>query len=320
MSWNVEWFFDENAGDNYSELAKEQTVSSRAQWDWKRDAVAQALAVARPSIVGLQEIENKRVLFYLRRALARNHNLSYQELYIEGNDFFTEQDVGMMHSVPTAADTAAGSMPSVDPVLVAMYGRTQAQRRDKSLADVPKHLAVTFDVLSGDAQEQVTIVNLHLRAKAEAAEIRTRQARLVHAWVAEKLKRGENVIVLGDANTEQSVFPAQPGTDMHVLVGQETADTADDLIDLNEQLPVDQRQTHLLNNKMFDRILVSKSLMQDDPSRTDLVFAKMQRLSELSVRGDVDVPEVHWEQYWQLSDDARDVSDHWPIMASFQWK
>ncbi len=186
-------------------------------------------------------------------------------LYIEGNDFFTEQDVGMMHSVPTAADTAAGSMPAS---IRCWWPCTAAP---KLSAVTSRWLMCPSILLSRLMSSAVT-----LRSKSrssicicvpsrEAAEIRTRQARLVHAWVAREAEARRECNCAGDANTEQSVFPAQPRTDMHVLVGQETADTADDLIDLNEQLPVDQRQTHLLNNKMFDRILVSKSLMQDDP-------------------------------------------------------
>ena len=48
MTWNVEWFFDNESGDNYSDLAKEKTAPSRRQWDWKRDAVAQSIADSRP--------------------------------------------------------------------------------------------------------------------------------------------------------------------------------------------------------------------------------------------------------------------------------
>ncbi len=186
MSWNLEWFFDNESGDNYSELAKEQTLATREQWDWKRDAVAKAIDQARPSVIGLQEIENKRVLFYLRRSLARNHNVAYQELSIEGNDFFTEQDVGLMYRSEEDTESTQSQLPIVDPILVSMFGRSQAQRKDKALTDVGKHLAATFEVRHQDAMELVTIVVVHLRAKEEGVEIRTRQARLVHTWVAGK--------------------------------------------------------------------------------------------------------------------------------------
>ncbi len=81
-----------------------------------------------------------------------------------------------------------------------------------------------------------------------------------------------------------------------------------------------ERQTHLLKNKMFDRILVSPSLIEDDKARVDLVFTKMQRMRELSVQGEVDEPQQHWDHYWEIDNGSRDISDHWPIMASFEWK
>ncbi len=214
MSWNLEWFFDNDGGDNFSELAKEQTLATRDQWDWKRDAVANAIDQARPSVIGLQEIENKRVLFYLRRSLARNHNVAYQELCIEGNDFFTEQDVGLMYRSDDDTEATDSHLPILDPIQVSMFGRSRVQRNDKTLTDVGKHLAVTFEVARGDALEQVTIVNVHLRAKEEGIEIRTRQARLVHAWLAEKIKQGENVIVMGRSQHRRIDLPAQPGSDI----------------------------------------------------------------------------------------------------------
>ena len=94
MTWNLEWFYDENPGDNFSRLAREKSAPDRGKWDWRRDAIANRIAGVRPTVVAVQEIENRRVLYYLTRALSRNHQLSYNEYALEGRDFFTEQDVG----------------------------------------------------------------------------------------------------------------------------------------------------------------------------------------------------------------------------------
>ena len=64
--------------------------------------------------------------------------------------------------------------------------------------------------------------------------------------------------------------------------------------------------------------MVSKSLLQDDPSRPDLVFESIEVLPELAIQGEADVPEEHWEQYWKLPADQRDLSDHFPVQATFQ--
>ncbi len=54
-------------------------------------------------MLAVQEVENRRVLWYLARALTRNHKLKYQELGIESRDHFTEQDVGIMYRPPVDA-------------------------------------------------------------------------------------------------------------------------------------------------------------------------------------------------------------------------
>ena len=320
MSWNLEWFFDNESGDNYSKLAKEQTAASRARWEWKRDAVAASIAKAQPSVVAFQEIENRRVLWYLARAIARDNDLEYQEICSEGDDVFTEQDVGFVYRLVAKTAAKSGAICMVQPILVSTFGRTAAMQNDDSLAEVSKHLAVEYELSSDDQTERVTIVTIHLRAKEEAVGIRTKQARTVHAWVADKIRAGENVIVLGDFNTEEEQIPAIQGSDMYAACGFETPDKRDDLVDLHSQLPKDQRQTHLLAGKSFDRILVSPSLLEDSPDRVDLSLAKIQRLQELSANGSVDVPDDHWNKYWELDDANRDISDHWPIMATFQFK
>jgi len=320
MTWNLEWFYDNDDGDNYSKLAKEMSAKTRAQWDWKRDVVATSIDMSRPSIIALQEIENRRVLFYLRQALQREHQLDFQEIAVESGDFFTEQDVGFMYRGNRDVDAGGSNPLRIRPTSVVTYGMTEAMENDDALSNVSKHLAVQFEIKRGDDTELVTIVTLHLRAREEAVAVRTKQARTMHAWLAKKLKAGENVIVLGDFNTEDTSWPATDGSDMSVVSGKETSDESDDLVDLHAYLANNERQTHLLPGKSFDRILVSPSLINDDPSRVDLVFTKIQQRKDLAIKGNVDVPQEHWDHYWDIDDNNRDISDHWPIMATFQWK
>jgi endonuclease/exonuclease/phosphatase family metal-dependent hydrolase len=318
MTWNLEWFFDDDPNDNYSQLAKEQTAPSRAKWDWKRDAVAESIHRANPSIAAFQEIENRRVLWYLSRALSRNHNVGYREICIDGDDVFTEQDVGFIYR--TGDDASKRSLLQIEPILSATLGRTAAMRRDDKTAEVSKHLLVDYELSFGETTETVSILTLHLRAREEAVQTRTKQARTVHAWLADKIRSGENIIVLGDINTEEMTTPALPGTDMAAICGFDTPDKDDDLIDLHAQLPAKERQTHLLPGKAFDRILVSPALLEDAPSRIDLSFAKIERPKSLALKGNADVPDEHWNNYWTIDDENRDISDHWPLMATFEFK
>jgi endonuclease/exonuclease/phosphatase family metal-dependent hydrolase len=311
MTWNLEWFFDDDTGDNFSQLAKEQSAPSRDAWNWKRDAVAEAIATASPDIAGFQEIEGRRAIWYLTRALLRDHDQAYDALSIDGTDVFTEQDVGFIYR-PAAEDLM------LHPLRQSIFGRDSAMKGSERYSEVSKHLAVEFEVRLGDVVEHLTIMNVHLRARAEGNEIRIRQARTVHAWLADKIASGGNVIVLGDFNTDVNEVPAPPGTDMYAASGKDTPAAEDDLVDLHQFLPANQRRTHLLPGKSFDRILVSRSLLTDDPDRVDLTFDKIERLRELSIRGAVDSPGEHFDNYWQLDDAERDISDHWPIMATFR--
>ena len=68
-TWNVEWLFDNYPGDNSNDLARSQSAPTREAWDWKLAGVAEVIAKIRPTILALQEIENRRVLFYLERKL-----------------------------------------------------------------------------------------------------------------------------------------------------------------------------------------------------------------------------------------------------------
>ena len=274
MTWNLEWFFDDQTGDNFSALAKEQSAPNRGAWNWKRDAVAQAVAAAEPDIAGLQEIENQRVLFYLKQALLRDHDQEYAELFAEGGDYYTEQDVGCLYR-PRLDDL------QLFPLRRTIFGLSSAMLASDRYEEVTKHLAVEFEVRLGDAVETLTIMNVHLRAGAEANVIRRGQARSVHAWLADKIAAGENVIVLGDFNSIAAV-PAASATEIHAALGKETATAEDDLVDLHTYLPQNERPTHLQTGRALDRILVSASLLHDDPERVDLTFEKIQRLKNLA--------------------------------------
>lgn len=307
MTWNLEWFYDDEKGDNYSELAKEKSAPSRLQWEWRRDAIAKSIAEARPTILAVQEVENRRVLWYLSRALTRSHKEDYQEICFQGRDHFTEQDVGLMIRSP------------VDVVSVFQKAYPKRMRPSNQYYDVSKHIMTVLEFEHDDKSlEHVVVMNVHLRAGKEGEPLRLRQARLVHHWLAEVIQDGENVILLGDFNTQEKGEATRKASDLGIASGLETPRTDDDLVDLNRRLATSNRQTHLLDGRQFDRIFCSPSLLKDDPLRPDLVFTKIEVLRDLAIRGRQDTPEEHWDAYWKLSQDERDLSDHYPVMATFE--
>ena len=306
MSWNLEWFYDDQTGDNFSKLGKEQSAKTRVLWDARRDAFASQIAKVSPTILGVQEVESRRVLWYLSQALSRNHQLKYRELGIEVRDHYTEQDVGFL------------IRPPVDVLRLVQGGYPQRMRATNQYYDLTKHLMAVLEFEHSGQYEQVLVINVHLRAGEKGGPYRLRQARLMHHWLRSAVAAGQNVIALGDFNTDERGELLRIDSDIGIATGLHTADRSDDLIDLNQRIPKNQRQTHLLPGRQFDRILCSPSLLEDDPARPDLVFKKIEVLRELAVRGDPDTPDTHWESDVSSSSDQRDLSDHYPVMATFE--
>lgn len=307
MTWNLEWFYDEMTGDNFSPLAKEKAAPSRAAWDWHRDAVAASIAQARPTVVAVQEVENRRVLWYLTRSLERNHSLKYREHAIEGRDHFTEQDVGFLVRWPAEV------------VSIRQFTLPQRLLESDRFGNVSKHVMIEVDVAIDDLVERIAIMNVHFRAGADTTVERTRQARSIRRWLRDSVIAGDHVIVLGDMNTEEtSDRESTPGSDLFVLAGKETESPDDDLVDLHSMIPAAERDTHLLRGKQFDRIFVTRSLAAGpDAASGTLTVDSVTVRRDLSIRGKRDSQEDHWERFWDLPENERDLSDHYPVLATF---
>lgn len=67
-------------------------------------------------------------------------------------------------------------------------------------------------------------------------------------------------------------------------------------------------------------MLVRRWLIEDDPSRKDLVFQSIKVRADLNIQGAPDDPQRHWDHYWDIADDERDISDPLPVIATFEVK
>ena len=152
----------------------------------------------------------------------------------------------------------------------------------------------------------------------ENAVVRMRQARLLRRWFGEQIRRGENVMILGDINSEEKFADTARDREVGILRGLTTPDTNDDLVDLHQFVPQSKRYTHLIF-RQFDRILVTNSLMRDEPGRRDLVFKSVQVRHDLAVQGKKQ-DEDHWNIYYEIPQRERDLSDHYPVVAEFELK
>ena len=303
-TWNLEWFFDQYTGDNSADLAKKQAAPSREDWDWKLAGVAKVISEIKPDILALQEIENRRVLFYLNQKLKSDYKLNYRIAYVEGEDFFTEQDVAIM-----ALSGLTG------------YGRkerTKEQWDDKKFYPLNKHIVADFEWGERAESEKLTLINLHTRAMSNGAEIRKRQARLTREWMKEHITPQQNFIILGDLNSDELADATTKDGDMGVFLGLDTPSTDDDLFDTLLKLSGDAKASHL-NHMQYDRILCTDALMKDDPSRSDLVFKSSVIRRDLVVRGK-EQDKDHMDIFWKIPQDERDISDHYPLVAEFEVK
>ena len=304
-TWNLEWFFDEYRGDNRSDLSKKLSAPSRAKWEWKRNEVAKAIASIRPDIIALQEIENRQVMWYLVQRLDRTHGIKYRIAFIQGGDYFTEQDVAILYRSGL--------------VRYCRHEQSWEMFTSKKYSNVSKHIAAHFVWGSGDNAQRLAIMNVHLRSRVEGAKVRRRQARLVHEWIKPWLARGEHVIVTGDFNAEQKAGEKDAHRTIGILTGQETSDSSDDLIDLHTRLNPDHRTTHMLPGRQFDRILVSPSLVpQGKAGRGKFAFQSIRVLPQLVIKQGKDKNQDHWDRYYELDDSKRDISDHYPVVATFE--
>ncbi len=309
-TWNLEWFFDQYTGDNSAELAKKQAAPSREEWDWKLAGVAKVISEIKPDILALQEVENRRVLFYLQQKLKKEYKLDYEIAFVEGEDFFTEQDVGIL-----ALSGLTG------------YGRKERTKeqmeenkpaKEKRFYPLNKHIVADFEWGDGANREKLTIINLHTRAMSNGAEIRKRQARLTREWMKEHISPTQNFIILGDLNSDELADATTKEGDMGVFLGLDTPSTDDDLFDTLLKLSGEAKASHL-NHMQYDRILCTDALMKDDPSRSDLVFKSSVIRRDLVVRGK-EQDKDHMDIFWQIPQEERDISDHYPLVAEFEVK
>ncbi|MCA9195771.1 MAG: endonuclease/exonuclease/phosphatase family protein, partial [Planctomycetales bacterium] len=269
MTWNVEWMFDDYLGDNRSDLAKQESAPSKEYWNTKVDRVAAAIAEVEPQIIALQEIEGSQTLSDIAAALRGKHQRTYRFAFIQGTDTFTEQDVGILY--PTAGGLVSYSRQE----------QTSDMFQSQRYYNLSKHIIAEFRWAGSSAP--LTVINLHLRATVDAEEPRTRQARLARHWMEPHLAHGEDVIVLGDFNSEH--LPGDLDGDVGaIVIGQQNGPQ---LIDLLGQIPDGAQRTHAVLDRPFDRIYASPSLMQDEPGQ-DWVFEKIEILPELTIVGTPD--------------------------------
>ena len=116
---------------------------------------------------------------------------------------------------------------------------------------------------------------------------------------------------LDDPATRQALYDLW--IDKGLIVFRDT-----DGLDTHLKLSGNVKASHL-NHMQYDRILCTDALMKDDPSRSDLVFKSSIIRRDLVVRGK-EQDKDHMDIFWQIPQEERDISDHYPLVAEFEVK
>ena len=298
---NLEWFYDDFRADNRTDLGKEKSAPTRDEWDWKRRHVARVIARLQPTIVCLQEVENREVVYRLLKEIENSHDIKYRLAFIEGFDFGTGQDVAIIYREGL--------------VEYSRREQTRAMYESGQYYNLSKHLIARFRWGEGDAARSLVIFNGHLRARPEKSGLRERQGRLIHHWMGPLAARGENVIVTGDFNSEEDFGSTSAAGELSIIRGLTSETTADDLLDAHQAIPADQRATHI-SGRQYDRIFYSGKSTDNDSQQSNLVLVRAAVYPELVVQGQVDAD--HWDNYYNIPPDQRDISDHYPVVAEFE--
>ena len=125
----------------------------------------------------------------------------------------------------------------------------------------------------------------------------------------------ENVIVIGDINTPCVCDNVSVGDDLALLCGTTGLPSNSSLFDLHLKLPPSQRTTHMAG-KQFDHLLVSPALLVDTDSEQDLIFSSIKSAKQLVINGKPDTD--HYNGFYSIPSHERDVSDHYPVIATFK--
>jgi endonuclease/exonuclease/phosphatase family metal-dependent hydrolase len=304
-TWNLQWFFDWDIGNNMTEVAKTHAAPSRRDWEWRLDATADAIARLRPTILCLQEIENRKVMYDLNQRLKDRHQLVYEVGFVQGRDVSTEQDVAILCD------------PSLRPRFQRALEPREFDRRSEKA--VSKQLMLEFEWSDPAGPRHVSVINVHLLAGGQVGQELERcgQARYIKRWIRQEHRLGHDVILLGDMNTcfvkEASEHP------LEILLGRDTPnDAQDDLIDLNEELKPEDRITFAGRKSELDHILVSPRLK----SGPGLAYDKIANRRDVVIRGQA--PDFRLRQadkrFWKVEAAERDLSDHYPLFATFRVK
>jgi endonuclease/exonuclease/phosphatase family metal-dependent hydrolase len=238
-------------------------------------------------VLMLQEVENEAVLLQLTGGPLGN--LGYTAHFVQGTDYFTEQDIGLLSRLPVAAT-----------------GRTDERAPVAGTSDdygVSKNL---YARLRWNGLP-LTLIGVHFLARPDDASRRDKreaQAEVIRRLVAREQRAGRTAVVLGDLNDFDADTPdaasSRPITGVLQIVKRAGPGPEDDLRSVMPRVPQPQRYTAFYDRNRDDAVDPASELSAIDHLLVGpALYAHLQRVRYVHEHDPVAGP------------------DHFPILATF---
>jgi len=290
VALNAWWLFDGIGEEEFSTAPQSPEEAEAHLSD-----VASYLASIDPDFVSLAEIEDRSMLDRLNEKLGNG----YRPIFVQGTDEETGQDVAALSRFP-----------------VTETGRSDAQVRypipESSLRGpmgteaVYKHYWATTEV----GGRTIALIGLHLLAYPDELQRvvrREAQASIIRDLARGFLDAGHEVIVLGDVNDFDADVCDAAGNEPRTCVDRLLKDVdpvrdGDELVNVCDRLEPCERYTY-----WYDRNRNGVDDGDAEHSQIDHIYASRGLIPYLT--------EVRIDHSYA----ARTVSDHWPVIATFEF-
>jgi len=287
---NACWLFDGIGEEQFPTAPQcEEDAESRLS------DVADYLAPLAADVIVIEEIESAEMLHRLNEKLGN----AYHEIFVEGTDDYTGQDVAALSRFPVLA---AGRTD----VTVSYPIPESRFRAPRGTQGVEKNVWATLAI----GGQPITFIGLHLLAYPDDLERvvrREAQASIVRDLAAGFLAEGHEIVILGDINDFDAGTLDAAGNEPRSCVGTLLRDLdpdaeGDELVNAAARIDPADRYTY-----WYDENRNGIDDGDEEHSMIDHVY-----VSRALAESIVDVSIDHGGY------DAFTVSDHWPVIVTFE--
>lgn len=284
VTFNTEFMFDGLDGEGQASFAWQgDPVLARRH----RDDLGEVIRALDADLLMLQEVENLETLQMLvDESLG---GMGYRAYLVKGRDTFTGQDVGLLSRLPVEEVGRIDERVTV-PGTRQPYGVSKNMWARLDIGGIP-----------------TTLVAVHFLARPDDIERKPKretQAEVIRRFIVQEMQAGRAVAVLGDFNDFDPDVPDRAGstpiTDVLATVKRAGPGPDDDLRNVAAEVQQLDRYTAFYDRNRNDEIDLGEL------SSIDHILVSPRLYSALRA---VDFVQVH---------DPRTVSDHFPIVATFE--